>query len=134
MTLRHENGRHVCMIHGPTNTEMRGGTITMSFFDVSGKPILGSHVEKMAAGRNISLRTGCFCNPGAGETAFGLDEEYMRKKFADRNHLPFEKLAAEIRSERGVDVSGWMSAPYVFRWVWQPTSRMYTGLCNSRRV
>ncbi len=105
VALRHENGRPVCAIHGPTNTQMRGGTITVTFLDPAGAPISGNKVEKMAAQRNISLRTGCFCNPGAGETAFGLDEAYMKQKFAARGHLPFEQLAAEIRAERGVDVS-----------------------------
>ena len=103
--LRQENDRPVCVIHGPTTTQMRGGTIMVTFMDPAGNPISGSLVEKMAAQRNISLRTGCFCNPGAGETAFGLDEVYMKQKFAERGHLPFEQLAAEIRAERGVDVS-----------------------------
>jgi selenocysteine lyase/cysteine desulfurase len=32
--------------------------------------------ESSAVG--ISLRTGCFCNPGAGENAFGLDARALR--------------------------------------------------------
>jgi selenocysteine lyase/cysteine desulfurase len=29
-------------------------------------------IERLANLRGISLRTGCFCNPGAGELALGL--------------------------------------------------------------
>jgi selenocysteine lyase/cysteine desulfurase len=32
-------------------------------------------VEELAGRERISLRTGCFCNPGAGEAAEGLTEE-----------------------------------------------------------
>ena len=31
-----------------------------------------ARIEQLANDQNISLRTGCFCNPGAGETALGL--------------------------------------------------------------
>jgi hypothetical protein len=34
-----------------------------------------------AAARRISLRTGCFCNPGAGEAALGLDREEIERCF-----------------------------------------------------
>jgi selenocysteine lyase/cysteine desulfurase len=30
-------------------------------------------VEERAAAAGVSLRGGCFCNPGASEVAFGLD-------------------------------------------------------------
>ena len=32
-------------------------------------------MEELATTERISLRTGCFCNPGAGETAEGLTED-----------------------------------------------------------
>jgi len=35
-------------------------------------------IEEMAADQQISLRTGCFCNPGAGEAAEGLTAADMR--------------------------------------------------------
>src|SRR5208337_3295580 len=39
-------------------------------------------IEELAGLEGISLRTGCFCNPGAGETAEDLTEEDMRAGFA----------------------------------------------------
>ena len=46
----------------------------MNFFDKKGKPIDYRRVEHEANLQNISLRTGCFCNPGTGEVAFELSE------------------------------------------------------------
>jgi selenocysteine lyase/cysteine desulfurase len=34
-------------------------------------------VDRVASQRNISLRTGCFCNPGAGEVAFTISRETL---------------------------------------------------------
>jgi selenocysteine lyase/cysteine desulfurase len=47
----------------------RGGAVTVNFFDSTGKLVDQSLIEKEANKRMISLRIGCFCNPGAGETA-----------------------------------------------------------------
>jgi selenocysteine lyase/cysteine desulfurase len=38
-------------------------------------------VEELASERNISLRTGCFCNPGAGELALGLSRQKLESCF-----------------------------------------------------
>ncbi|MEU0072034.1 hypothetical protein ABZ027_21150 [Streptomyces sp. NPDC006332] len=35
-------------------------------------------VSRDSTARGISLRTGCFCNPGAGEAAFGVDPSALR--------------------------------------------------------
>jgi selenocysteine lyase/cysteine desulfurase len=77
LDLRHTNGRHMVRIYGPTTTEMRGGTITFNLYDPGGHLLDYRRVEELASAQRISLRTGCFCNPGAGETAEGLTEADM---------------------------------------------------------
>jgi molybdenum cofactor sulfurtransferase len=77
LEMRHTNGRHMVRIYGPTTTLMRGGTITFNFYDPDGHLIDYRRVEELASERRISLRTGCFCNPGAGEAAEGLTESDM---------------------------------------------------------
>ena len=72
--LRHRNGAALVRIYGPITTERRGGTIALNFYDPNGAIIDYRRLEQRANERNISLRTGCFCNPGAGETALGLTE------------------------------------------------------------
>ena len=55
-------------------------------------------VEAGAAGRRISLRTGCFCNPGASEAAFGLPpaelDPFFRRPAADGEGEPAREAAA----------------------------------------
>ena len=75
LDLRHTNGRHMVRIYGPVTTAARGGTVTMNFYDADGHLLDYRRVEELASQERISLRTGCFCNPGAGEAAEGLTEE-----------------------------------------------------------
>jgi selenocysteine lyase/cysteine desulfurase len=78
LALRHANGRHMVRIYGPATMAGRGATLTMNLYDPEGRLIDYRHVEELAAQKRISLRTGCFCNPGAGEAAEGLTEADMR--------------------------------------------------------
>jgi selenocysteine lyase/cysteine desulfurase len=75
VSLRHGNGRPLVRLYGPITTASRGGTVTMNFYDPEGGLLDYRRVEELAGDRRISLRTGCFCNPGAGETADGITEE-----------------------------------------------------------
>jgi selenocysteine lyase/cysteine desulfurase len=75
VNLQHSNGRHMVRIYGPITTASRGGTITMNFYDPDGHLLDYRRVEELASAQRISLRTGCFCNPGVGETAEGLTDE-----------------------------------------------------------
>ncbi|MEM7798713.1 MAG: aminotransferase class V-fold PLP-dependent enzyme [Chloroflexota bacterium] len=77
LAMRHSNDKPMVRIYGPTSTVMRGGTLTLNFYDPDGLLIDYRRIEELANGYNISLRTGCFCNPGAGEIAEGLTSEDM---------------------------------------------------------
>lgn len=77
LDLKHSNGRHMVRLYGPANCDMRGGTVTFNIYDPDGHLIDYRRVEELATNERISLRTGCFCNPGAGETAEGLTEDDM---------------------------------------------------------
>jgi len=82
MALRHSNGRALVRIYGPTTTQARGGTMTLNLYDPEAHLVDYRRVEELAGQEGISLRTGCFCNPGAGEIAEGLSEEDMRAALA----------------------------------------------------
>lgn len=77
LELRHSNGRPMVRIYGPITTESRGGTITLNLYDPEGHLLDYRRIEELASVEHISLRTGCFCNPGTGESAEGLTEEDM---------------------------------------------------------
>jgi molybdenum cofactor sulfurtransferase len=78
LALRHNNGRHLARLYGPSTTESRGGTVTVNLYDQSGHLLDYRRIEELAGKEGISLRTGCFCNPGAGECAEGLTVEDMQ--------------------------------------------------------
>jgi selenocysteine lyase/cysteine desulfurase len=95
LALRHSNGRHMVRIYGPANTASRGGTITLNLYDPNGHLLDYRRVEELAGRDNISLRTGCFCNPGAGESAEGLTLEDMQAGYElgqDANLQSFLRL------------------------------------------
>jgi selenocysteine lyase/cysteine desulfurase len=82
LNLRHHNGKALVRIYGPTCCESRGGTITLNLHDSAGNLIDHAIVEEKANKRMISLRTGCFCNPGAGELALGLSKDELVSCFS----------------------------------------------------
>jgi selenocysteine lyase/cysteine desulfurase len=98
LALRHSNGRAMVRIYGPANTQARGGTVTLNLYDPQGHLLDYRRVEELAGAENISLRTGCFCNPGAGEVAEGLTEEDMRAAMhlgSEINLLNFTRMMQE---------------------------------------
>jgi molybdenum cofactor sulfurtransferase len=70
--MKHGTGIPLVKLYGPMTMEARGGAVTVNFFDKNGKAIDHRAIEEEANKVNISLRTGCFCNPGAGEQALGI--------------------------------------------------------------
>ncbi len=90
--LRHRNGTALARIYGPTTTESRGGTIAFNFYDPEGTLIDYRHIEAQANAAQISLRTGCFCNPGAGEAALGLSEAELRDALAEDQRMTLPEL------------------------------------------
>lgn len=86
ITMRHSTGLPLARVYGPTDTENRGGAVTVNFFDAQGKAIDHRSIEAAANQQNISLRTGCFCNPGAGEVALGISRGELDVCFTGPGH------------------------------------------------
>jgi selenocysteine lyase/cysteine desulfurase len=89
-SLQHSNGNPLLKIYGPLDTTMRGGTITFNMFDRNGHFVDHLYVEQCANEMNISLRTGCFCNPGGGELALGLSAGELSSCFAVQPRMAYE--------------------------------------------
>lgn len=85
-SLHHASGEPLIRLYGPTNTEKRGGSLSMNFFNTRGQPIDHRAIEDAANRANISLRTGCFCNPGAGELALGISRLELAVCFSQPLH------------------------------------------------
>jgi selenocysteine lyase/cysteine desulfurase len=61
--------------------------VTLNFFDKNNNPIDIRLVEQAANEHNISLRTGCFCNPGAGEIALQISRMELAACFSQSDHV-----------------------------------------------
>jgi selenocysteine lyase/cysteine desulfurase len=71
----------------------------MNFHDPDGRVVNFHHIEQAASQRIISLRTGCFCNPGAGEIAFGLTGSDMRECFIHEERSSFERCIVAMKGK-----------------------------------
>ncbi len=106
--LRHSNDAPLVRVYGPVETRARGGTVTLNFFDPNGHFIDHRLVEQFANQVNISLRTGCFCNPGGGELALGISAEELTSCFihnAERMTIDDFRRCIDDKSTGAVRVS-----------------------------
>ena len=94
--LRHSNGAPAVRIYGPADTDRRGATIAMNFFDPSGVLIDSARAERRANLAGISLRSGCHCNPGVREVALGFSTAEMAAAFKDKDRLQYEQFVHAI--------------------------------------
>ena len=70
--LRNRAGRMLARVYGPSHSDVCGATVAFNLMAADGRPIPFSHVVERARNEGVSLRGGCFCNPGASEKAFGF--------------------------------------------------------------
>ena len=85
-SIRHADGSPLARVYGPATTDRRGGTVTFNLYGTDGRPLDHRAVEERASAANISLRTGCFCNPGGGEIALGISGTELNSCFRQPQH------------------------------------------------
>jgi selenocysteine lyase/cysteine desulfurase len=106
--LRHRNGCPLVKIYGPSTIQHRGATVAMNFYDPNGVAIDHRLIEREANKVKISLRTGCFCNPGAGEIALELSKPELAACFRmsnDRLSLDDFRTCIDGKSSGAVRIS-----------------------------
>lgn len=91
-------------LYGPRTTEARGGTVAFNLLDDGGQVVPYGEVERAASAVGISLRGGCFCNPGAAERALGLPADEARSCFESmpRGTFSLPKFARCLGEEHAV--------------------------------
>jgi len=99
--LTHSNGRPMVRIYGPLTTAMRGPIVTMNFYDPEGHLLDYRRVEELAGRDGISVRTGCFCNPGAGETAEGITDDDVQAALETSADLTLPRFLQVITHRGG---------------------------------
>jgi selenocysteine lyase/cysteine desulfurase len=115
-SLRRSDGGDLVVVYGPGGLENRGGTISFNVLRNDETAIPFSVVEDRAREAGVSLRGGCFCNPGAAERAFGFpaqetarclselrDREFSVERFADC--LGPEIAVGAVRASVGIPTS-----------------------------
>lgn len=90
--MTHANGRPLVRLYGPPRADRRGGTLAFNFYDAEERIVDHREVERRAVAGNVSLRSGCFCNPGAGELALGLSRGELEKCFAKSPRMTRDDL------------------------------------------
>jgi len=101
-SFRHANGRRAIRLYGPITSAGRGGTLAFNFSHADGTLLDHQAVDIRASRRHISLRTGCFCNPGAGEVALGLSEDDLNRCFRNADdRMDRDDLMRCINAESG---------------------------------
>lgn len=101
LTLRHHNGAPLVQIYGPRDCRARGGTIALNFLDPTGKPIDERLVSRRANQQRISLRTGCFCNPGAAAVALGISPQAQVHAFQQEERPSYEDWLTALGMQTG---------------------------------
>jgi molybdenum cofactor sulfurtransferase len=99
--LHHNNGLPLIKLYGPTTTQNRGGSFMFNFFDTDEQTYPLYYIEKLAAENNISLRTGCFCNPGIDECIHGISANQLKSYFTGRNDGDYDDMINFIGKMRG---------------------------------
>lgn len=77
--VKWQNGRRVVRLYGPEDMRMRGGCIALNIMYDDGNIMDPKMIEHLASTRGISVRVGCFCNPGTAEHAFEMPREAVRE-------------------------------------------------------
>ena len=100
-TLRHGDGSALVRIFGPRDGVRRGATIALYFIDPAGRPYDVYDVEAAAAREGISVRSGCFCNPGDGEVAHQITRDDMERCFTDPAAVTLSQCQRTIEDATG---------------------------------
>ena len=95
--LKHENGTPIVRMFGPLNTENRGGTVILNFQDKDGKKFPFDWIENQANKKLISIRSGCFCNPGIDETNNCISNEEMTQYYTSRKEKEFDSSTGFLK-------------------------------------
>lgn len=107
--LKHSNGNPLVSISGPSDNENVDGTLILELYNSNGVRYDFEAIEELANKQTISLRSGCFCNPGLDEANSCLTAEELAKFFSVKGggtyhemNLFFGKMRGSTRISFGI--------------------------------
>jgi molybdenum cofactor sulfurtransferase len=101
VSLQHDNGLPLIKIYGSTGSENRGGTFLLNFFDERSQLYPFHYIEQLANEEMISLRTGCFCNPGIDELNNDISANELSAYFNSRRQGDYDDMRNFLGKRRG---------------------------------
>lgn len=99
--IKHSTGKPVVQIYGPQNRKQTGGTLTMNFYNAQGDQYPFQFVEDQANQLAISIRSGCFCNPGIDETLQNISPDELDSYFTSRKTGDYQDIVNQLGRSRG---------------------------------
>lgn len=99
--LEHSTGEKQLHIFGKPGSDQAGGTMIMTFRNPDGSKIDFEKIEELANEKKISIRSGCFCNPGLDETTNCLTTEEIAGYFQSRETGDYYDMIDTLHKMRG---------------------------------
>lgn len=87
--VTHRDDAPAVRFYGPTGSAGRGGAVAFNVIGRDGRVVPYWVVDERAREMGVAFRGGCFCNPGAAETAFGFDPHTAARCLAEAAHAGF---------------------------------------------
>ena len=97
----HDNGLPLVKIFGPESFDNRGGNVMMKFLDPLGNAYAFEAIELMTNANRISIRSGCFCNPGIDEINNRLTRTEISQYFQSRKNGDYNEMKSFLGKLRG---------------------------------
>jgi len=99
--LEHSSGVPLLNIFGPADRSQCGGTVILNFNNPDGSKIPFERMEELANARKISIRSGCFCNPGLDETNNCITTAELTDYFSNRSTGNYYDMMQSLDKMRG---------------------------------
>jgi selenocysteine lyase/cysteine desulfurase len=99
--MKHSNGTDQLEIFGHPERKNTGASMIMSFKNPDGTKIHFEKIEALANLKQISIRSGCFCNPGLDETNNCLTTEELARYFKSRKSGSYWDMIDSLQKMRG---------------------------------
>lgn len=100
-SLKYSNDQPVVKLFGPSDFSSRGGNIIVNFYDKNGTTVPFDRIETLTNSKNISIRSGCFCNPGIDEVNNCITHEEMSQYFTTREDGNYFDMMSYLGKLRG---------------------------------
>ncbi len=104
--LQHDSGVNLVSFYGDPADTRRGGNIAINLYDRQNQLIDFRHFEKLANKEMISIRTGCFCNPGTSESLYGITGKEILEIIEEKHGESFDDYLEIIRNQDGKNAGG----------------------------